>query len=151
MAHTCNPSYLGGWDWEDCSLRPAWANSKTPVSTNSWAWCHIPVKIGGSWSRMAWRPHLQNKQNKKGVGGIAQAVERLSSKHKALNSTFSTTIFLFLEYRRRKKSTFVQLYIGKIYFSWRECGKKFLKRISLKRRVVGCFLLLVGSCKSMVG
>jgi hypothetical protein len=27
VTHTCNPSYLGGWDWEDCSLRPAWANS----------------------------------------------------------------------------------------------------------------------------
>jgi hypothetical protein len=26
-AHTCNPSYLGGWDWEDCSSRPAQANS----------------------------------------------------------------------------------------------------------------------------
>jgi hypothetical protein len=23
MAHTCNPSYLGGWDWEDWGLRPA--------------------------------------------------------------------------------------------------------------------------------
>jgi hypothetical protein len=27
MAHTCNPSYLGGWDWEDRGLRPTWANS----------------------------------------------------------------------------------------------------------------------------
>jgi hypothetical protein len=26
-AHTCNPSYMGGWDWEDQSLRPTWGNS----------------------------------------------------------------------------------------------------------------------------
>jgi hypothetical protein len=22
VAYTCNSNYLGGWDWEDCSLRP---------------------------------------------------------------------------------------------------------------------------------
>jgi hypothetical protein len=27
VIHTCNPSYLGGRDWEDCGLRPAWAKS----------------------------------------------------------------------------------------------------------------------------
>jgi hypothetical protein len=27
VAHTCNPSYSGGRDQEDCVLRPAWANS----------------------------------------------------------------------------------------------------------------------------
>jgi hypothetical protein len=37
-AHACNPSYLGGWYWEDHSLRPAQANSS--------------------------RSHLQNNQNK---------------------------------------------------------------------------------------
>jgi hypothetical protein len=26
VAHTCNPSYSGGRDWEDRSLRPALAN-----------------------------------------------------------------------------------------------------------------------------
>jgi hypothetical protein len=25
VAHACNSSYLEGGDWEDCSLRPAWA------------------------------------------------------------------------------------------------------------------------------
>jgi hypothetical protein len=24
VAQACNPSYLGGWDWEDCGLRPTW-------------------------------------------------------------------------------------------------------------------------------
>jgi hypothetical protein len=23
VSHTCYPSYLGGWEWEECSLRPA--------------------------------------------------------------------------------------------------------------------------------
>jgi hypothetical protein len=27
MTHACNPSYLGDWDREDCSLRPARTNS----------------------------------------------------------------------------------------------------------------------------
>jgi hypothetical protein len=27
VAHACNPSYLGGWGWEDWDLRPAGANS----------------------------------------------------------------------------------------------------------------------------
>jgi hypothetical protein len=40
VAHTCNPSYLGNWDWKDRGSRPAWANS--------------------SWDP----PHLQNNQSK---------------------------------------------------------------------------------------
>jgi hypothetical protein len=39
VAHTYNPSYLGGWDQKDHGLRPVWANS-------------------------SWRPHLQNNQSK---------------------------------------------------------------------------------------
>jgi hypothetical protein len=27
VAHACNPNYLGGRDWEDGGLRPAWAKS----------------------------------------------------------------------------------------------------------------------------
>jgi hypothetical protein len=27
VAHTCNPSYIGDRDLEDCGLKPAWANS----------------------------------------------------------------------------------------------------------------------------
>jgi hypothetical protein len=37
VAHTYNPSDLGGWDWEDCSLKPVWANQlQDSISTNSW-------------------------------------------------------------------------------------------------------------------
>jgi hypothetical protein len=33
VAHACNPSYSGGRDQEDCSLKPAWANSsRDPIS-----------------------------------------------------------------------------------------------------------------------
>jgi hypothetical protein len=30
VAHACNSSYLGGKDWEDPSLRPAWAKPMRP-------------------------------------------------------------------------------------------------------------------------
>jgi hypothetical protein len=30
LTHTCNPSYLGGGNQEDCSLRPVWAKSESP-------------------------------------------------------------------------------------------------------------------------
>jgi hypothetical protein len=40
MAHVGNPSYSGGKDQEDCSLKPTWA-ILDPISTNKslvW-WC----------------------------------------------------------------------------------------------------------------
>jgi hypothetical protein len=39
VTHAYNPSYLGGWDQEDCSSRPKWGNS-------------------------SWDSHLQNNQSK---------------------------------------------------------------------------------------
>jgi hypothetical protein len=75
VAHIYNPSYLGGRDWEDCSLR----------STREWKWgqlarlhlnkmsgmafhaCHpsnVGVEVGAPQSRPAWaknvRPYLKN-------------------------------------------------------------------------------------------
>jgi hypothetical protein len=36
VAHTCDPSYSGGIDQEDQSLKPAWANSsQDPISKKS--------------------------------------------------------------------------------------------------------------------
>jgi hypothetical protein len=33
VVHACNPSYLGGWHWENCGSRPAQANSSwDPIS-----------------------------------------------------------------------------------------------------------------------
>jgi hypothetical protein len=36
------------------------------------------------------RPYLKNTQHKKGLGGVAQVVEHLPSKHEALSSNSST-------------------------------------------------------------
>jgi hypothetical protein len=58
MAHACNPSYTGGRDQENCSLRPAQANSlRDPIL-----------------------------KTQKRAGGVAQMVECLPSKMKPLGS-----------------------------------------------------------------
>jgi hypothetical protein len=37
VSQACNTSYLKGWEWEDHSLRPAWANSsRDPISKMDW-------------------------------------------------------------------------------------------------------------------
>jgi hypothetical protein len=46
VAHTCNLSYSGVRDWENCDLRPAWAkSSQDSILTNDWTqWstmCHL--------------------------------------------------------------------------------------------------------------
>jgi hypothetical protein len=65
MIHTCNPSYMGGRDWKDCSLKPAQADrSQDPIS-------EIP-------------------NTKQGSSGVAHVTECLPSKHEALNSNPST-------------------------------------------------------------
>jgi hypothetical protein len=44
MAHTYNPSYLGGKEWKDWSLKPAQAkSSQDPISTNRWVQWNKPV------------------------------------------------------------------------------------------------------------
>jgi hypothetical protein len=48
VAHTCNPSYSGGRDQEDCGLKSAPANSS--------------------------RPHLETHPSQKRAGGVAQGV-----------------------------------------------------------------------------
>jgi hypothetical protein len=64
VAHTCNPSYSGGRDQEDQGSKPAWANSLQD-------------------------PILKNPTQKR-AGGVTQVVERLPSKHEALNLNPST-------------------------------------------------------------
>jgi hypothetical protein len=68
MAHTCNPSYLGVWDWEDHELRPAWANSSWDLETPS------PKQPEQQWTT-----------------DVAQAVEHLLCKLKVLSSIPSST------------------------------------------------------------
>jgi hypothetical protein len=63
VAHACNPSYLGGRDQEDCSSKPAQANSlQDPISNPP-----------------------QNR-----VEGVPQVVEHLPSKCEALSSDPTT-------------------------------------------------------------
>jgi hypothetical protein len=63
LAHACNPSYLGGWDWKYHGSRPVQRNSfQDPIS-----------KI----TRLKW------------TGGVVQAVECLLCKPEALSSNFS--------------------------------------------------------------
>jgi hypothetical protein len=65
VAHTCNPSYVGDWDSEYQSLRPARENSsQVPISKIKRA----------KWSR-----------------GVTQVVEHLVCKHKALSSNSNAT------------------------------------------------------------
>jgi hypothetical protein len=45
VAHTCNPGYSEGRDQEDCSSKPAWANSaQDPISKKK------PFTEKGWWS-----------------------------------------------------------------------------------------------------
>jgi hypothetical protein len=60
VVHTCNPSYLGGWDREDHGLSPAPGNS-------------------------LWGPHLQNKRSNC-IGGVVQEGECLFCKREDLSS-----------------------------------------------------------------
>jgi hypothetical protein len=72
VAHTCNPSYLGSWDQENCTSRPAQANSL--------------------------QDSIFKRTRAKWTGGVTQAVENLLCKHKALISKPSPTkknIFFF--------------------------------------------------------
>jgi hypothetical protein len=65
VAHSCNPSYLGGWDPEDCGSRPVWTNS---------VWDPISKITRAKWTR-----------------SVAQAVESLLCESEALSSNPSPT------------------------------------------------------------
>jgi hypothetical protein len=62
VAHTCNPSYLGGRDQEDRGSRPAWAKSETPS---------------------------QKQPMQRRAGKMDEVVEYLPSKHEVLSSNSS--------------------------------------------------------------
>jgi hypothetical protein len=64
VAHVYNPSYLGGRDQEDCSLRPALANSS--------------------------RDRFLKYPTQKRAGRVTQVVEHLPSKCEALSSNLRT-------------------------------------------------------------
>jgi hypothetical protein len=57
VAHTCNPSYSGGRDQEDCSLKPAPANSSTRPYLEK-----LFTKIGSGWRHWVQAPVSQKKK-----------------------------------------------------------------------------------------
>jgi hypothetical protein len=86
-----NPSYLGAWEWEDCSSRPAWPKSfqDSMWIGKGWVEWHVPVIPASQKpkNRILVQASLDKKQSiiskiasaKRG-GGMAQAVEHLPSK-----------------------------------------------------------------------
>jgi hypothetical protein len=65
MAHTCNPSYLGGWDQEEYGSRSAQENSLQDL--------------------------ISRTTRAKLTGGVAQVVKHLLYKHKTLSSNPNPT------------------------------------------------------------
>jgi hypothetical protein len=75
VAPPCNPSYLGGWDWKDHSLRPAMTNSSRD-------------------------PHLQNKHSKMDWRcGSSHRESALQELQVSLLLPFSILQFFFLVVR----------------------------------------------------
>jgi hypothetical protein len=62
VAHACNPSYSGGRDQEDCSLKPAWTKFENPYLEKK------ASQKNGWWSGSRCRPWVQTlvpqKKNK---------------------------------------------------------------------------------------
>jgi hypothetical protein len=102
VAHTCNPSYLGGRHWEDHGLRPAWVKSYwDPIPNNSLVWWQkpvIPVTQGSLNERITlqastgknMRPYPQNTKSKENCIH-AEKVYCLPNKCKALSSNSGTS------------------------------------------------------------
>jgi hypothetical protein len=96
VAHTCNPSYSAGRDQEDCSLKPAQANSlQDPISNKT-------ITKKDWWSGSRWRPWVQTpvlpKKKKKALPAsptshvTMAALIPMSSLHlRKLMFSFSTT------------------------------------------------------------
>jgi hypothetical protein len=85
MAHICNPCYLGGWDNEDNSLRPAWAKSKWDPISIKWLLWHTPVipvtweaigrmmRVWGLPHAKMWKSIWKITKAKKGQAPVAHA------------------------------------------------------------------------------
>jgi hypothetical protein len=73
VAHTCNPSYSGGRDQEDCGLKPTWANSsRDPISKKT-----LHKKLDW-WSDSRCRPWVQappKKEKKKSFWKLVNELE----------------------------------------------------------------------------
>jgi hypothetical protein len=89
VAQACNPSYLGGGDWEDPNWWPGWAKNYETTS-QPLAGCggmhlsfqlHWEAQMGESWSRHETRPYLKNNQHQR-AEGVVQMVEHCPTKCK---------------------------------------------------------------------
>jgi hypothetical protein len=61
MAHTCNSSYLGDRDWENCDSNPAQAK-RPPSQQTSYKWwdTSIYTKVGSQHGQKNTRPYLKH-------------------------------------------------------------------------------------------
>jgi hypothetical protein len=68
VAHTCNPSYSGGRDQEDCSLKPAGANSsQDPISkTPNTKRAGVVVQAEGSEFKPQYHKKKRKEKRRKG-------------------------------------------------------------------------------------
>jgi hypothetical protein len=102
VAQACNPSYLGGRDWEDCCSRSIPGKSSwDPISTSGWVCDDSVVQVDpGIKQHAVWKV----TESKKGRGH-AKVVEDLPSKQEVLSSTYSTI-------RKKKKKYNIQVIIS---------------------------------------
>jgi hypothetical protein len=97
VAHICNPIYLGGWDPEDCNLRPVQANISwdlmSKITRAAGHWWFTPVILATQeaemrriavWSQAGQIAHetlsQKNPSQKKGggTGRVAQVIRALT-------------------------------------------------------------------------
>jgi hypothetical protein len=96
VAQACNPSYLGGRDWEDCCSRPGQAKCLwDPISTNDWTWWNtsvIPAKWEaqiGLWSGHKVRPYLKINHAKM-TSRVAHVIECLPTAYQVGSPEINT-------------------------------------------------------------
>jgi hypothetical protein len=93
-AHACNPSYLGGWDQEDCGSRPAWANSsQDPISKITRAKWTEGVAQVIQWEAQSSSPSPTKKKKKPKQNLPGEVFEEVSLRRWGLSAGHE---FLFL-------------------------------------------------------
>jgi hypothetical protein len=76
VAHACNPSYLGGWDWENWDSRPVQVDSSwNPISKITKA--KSTRGVAQVVSMKTWIQNLNPtpKKKKKRIGGIEESFQ----------------------------------------------------------------------------
>jgi hypothetical protein len=74
VAHACNPSYSGGRDQEDCTSKPAWANSfwdptsKKPITHTHKRARVLAQDVGPEFKPQKWRKKKKTRGKRKNDG-----------------------------------------------------------------------------------